>query len=105
MTTIIVVLIGIGVTFIASSLDCSPIRETFTKIVSNQQVDWSASLPETIARCQQPGPQGGQLPTGRNVLPPGQPSSSVAPDKNNQCPQGYAYYHPPGATKGRCIKF
>src|SRR5215469_59307 len=57
MTTIIVVLIGIGVVFIASSLDCTPIKDTFTKIVSNQAIDWTGTQ-----NCQ-------QASTG-NVSPP-----------------------------------
>lgn len=41
MTVVMVLILGLGLVFIASSLDDSPIVETFKKIVSGQQIDWS----------------------------------------------------------------
>lgn len=43
MTFIIVVLLGAGVIFVASSLDNTPIIQTFQKIVSGGTIDWSGS--------------------------------------------------------------
>lgn len=43
MTFIIVVLLGAGVIFVASSLDNTPIVQTFQKIISGEAVDWTGS--------------------------------------------------------------
>jgi len=43
MTVVMVLLIGAGALLIASSLDCTSIKDTFTKIASGQVVDWSGT--------------------------------------------------------------
>ena len=43
MTLLVVVLLGIGVIFIGSALDNTPIRTTFGKIISGQPVDWTGA--------------------------------------------------------------
>lgn len=50
MTAITVILIGAGILFIASAIDCSPIGKTFMKIIGNQPIDWSgkANCPESV---------------------------------------------------------
>ena len=87
MTTIIVVLIGIGVVFIASSLDCTPIRETFNAIVTNQAIDWSgtkncqANIPSAISET----PSGAQYPTRSPINVP----ATAQPVSPGKCPTGY----------------
>lgn len=43
MTIVAVILLGIGIIFIASSLDNTPIVQTFQKIISGQKINWSGS--------------------------------------------------------------
>lgn len=102
MTTIIVVLIGIGVTFIASSLDCTPIRDTFSKIVSNQPIDWTGTQ-----NCQANIPQEPYVPA------PGQAPSSATIGAGTQgrlknpCPDGtcncYTSYTPVLVSNGKIM--
>lgn len=93
MTTIVVVLIGIGVVFIASSLDCTPIRDTFTAIVTNQSVDWSGTK-----NCQANVPGLPSTPAA-NVGKAEQQAygPAVTPAKpGKQCPSGYIYIEATG---------
>ena len=43
MTFIVTFLVGAGVLLIASSLDCSPLKDTFLALVQNKPIDWSGS--------------------------------------------------------------
>lgn len=54
MTIVAVILIGTGVLFIASSLDNTPIVQTFQKIISGQFIDWSGTGQIGPAQVTQP---------------------------------------------------
>lgn len=43
MTIVMVLVLGLGLVFIASSLDDTPILQTFQKIMSGQKINWSGS--------------------------------------------------------------
>lgn len=91
MTTIVVVLIGIGVVFIASSLDCTPIRETFNTIVTNQSIDWTGTK-----NCQ-------GLVTNQAPPEPGDPSFKpviASPLPSGRCPDGYIF----NSSLNKCVK-
>ena len=95
MTTIIVVLIGIGVVFIASSLDCTPIKDTFTKIVTNQSVDWSgkncpSNVPELPGLPSTPAENVGKAE--QQAVGP----AVTAAKPGKQCPSGYKYIEATG---------
>lgn len=83
MTTIIVVVVGIGVVFIASSLDCTPIRDTFTAIVTNQPVDWSGTKNCTATIPRTPT-QGAPATIGA-----GTQGRLINPNPDGTCPSGY----------------
>jgi hypothetical protein len=63
MTFTTTILIGVGILFIASALDDTPILDTARKIISGQTIDWtggsgsntSGSLPNTPTTPQNPG--------------------------------------------------
>jgi hypothetical protein len=41
MTLVVTVILGVGILFIASALDNTPLKDTFLKIINNQSIDWS----------------------------------------------------------------
>jgi hypothetical protein len=47
MTLTVTVLLGIGVLFIASALDNTPLVQTTQKILSNQPIDWTGASGST----------------------------------------------------------
>lgn len=79
MTTIITILIGAGVLFIASGLECQPLVSTFQKIISNQAIDWSGSAACSTATS--------ASTTGTTPNPVSTPKT--APNAVGQCPPGY----------------
>lgn len=61
MTFLNVSLIGVGLIFIASSLDNSSLRDTFLKIVNGETINWSGdnSIPGVKSKSIQDTPQQG----------------------------------------------
>jgi hypothetical protein len=90
VTTIVVVLIGIGVLFIASSLDCTPLKDTFTKIVNNQAVDWSGKSVNCPGATTTPAQNVAAAQT--QAYGP----SAVPSTGKQQCPAGYIYVQADG---------
>jgi hypothetical protein len=84
MTTVVTVLFGAGILFIASALECQPLVDTFQKIINGDTIDWSGS-----SGC---GTAAGNATEGTL------PSASVtAPNGVGQCPPGYSL-----GTDGQC---
>ena len=84
MTLISTILLGVGIVFIASSLDCTPIISTFQKIINGQLINWSGNS----ANCHSiPG------------VPP-----TTQPGAGNKCPPGYTFMPIAGGTTGTCVK-
>jgi hypothetical protein len=83
VTFIVTFLVGLGGLLIASSLDCSSLKDTFTAIVQNKPIDWTGSKSCTPSG---PGPSGkggasvAACPVGIALIPAG-PSGG--------CPTGY----------------
>lgn len=77
MTTIVTVLFGAGVLFVASALECQSLVATFQKIVNNETIDWSG----------QSGCNGSATTTPTSPNPT--TTGSVAPNAVGQCPPGY----------------
>lgn len=68
MTTVAVVLIGVGVVLIASALDNTPIISTFQKIINGDVINWSGN------------PQGNPTSIGQQTSPPYVPGTGVPPN-------------------------
>jgi hypothetical protein len=94
VTTVVVVLIGVGVMFIASALDCTSIKTTFFKIVQNQAIDWSGSS----ANCNQATvtPPVANAPASIGAGP-----TLINTDANGNCPAGYTRVYVSGG-KAMC---
>lgn len=93
MTTVVVVLIGVGAILIGSSLDCTDIKTTFFKIVQNQPIDWSGSS----ANCNQAvSPPVANAPAGL-----GSGATLINTDANGNCPTGYTKVYVSGG-KAMC---
>lgn len=75
ITILPVILIGAGVLFIASAMDCSDIPSTFQKIISGQKIDW------TGGNCKQQPVQGNPAVVGGGKL--------INPNSDGSCPKGY----------------
>jgi hypothetical protein len=86
MTTIVTVLLGAGVLFIASALECQSLVNTFQKIVSNQTIDWSGQ-----SGCTSGGGSGSPGAT------PGSQPGVTMPNAAGQCQPGYVK-----GTDGKC---
>lgn len=83
MTVITVILIGAGALLIASAMDCTSIKDTFQKIVSNQKVDWSGTQ-----NC-------GSVAANQSA---GNAAIQQAPNaQNGKCPQGQLLF------QGKCL--
>src|SRR5271167_5004332 len=100
MTTVVVILLGVGATLIASALDCTDIKTTFLKIVQNQSIDWSgnsANCNPAASTSTITAPAGSAAAVGQAQTAsygPGQ----VAPTSPGQCPPGYVYV----VATGKC---
>jgi hypothetical protein len=81
MSTVVVVLIGVGAILIGSALDCTDIKTTFMKIVQNQPIDWSGSS----ANCN----QAVSAPVANAPASIGSGATLIAPDASGNCPAGY----------------
>src|SRR5215831_1760937 len=83
MTTVVVILIGIGGTLIASAIDCTPIASTFMKIIQGGTIDWTGTQ-----NCQGTIPQ---APTSGSsaTIGSGTQGRLRNPNPDGTCPQGY----------------
>lgn len=84
MTMIATVLIGVSVLLIASGLDGSSLKDTFTKIINNLPVDWTGTANTSDVHII--GTTPGNLPL------------TVSASRSKTCPPGYTY----NATRGLC---
>jgi len=71
MTTISVILLGVGVLFIASALDNSSLQDTFRAIVNGNPIDWSGGKSDYVQQkgYNKPPSSGAKIPQP-NGLPP-----------------------------------
>lgn len=103
-TILVVILLGVGFLLVASSLDCTPIIDTFQKIIGRQTdlIDWSGN--KSTNPCKGTGGAsvasiGGNQPpidvcTGKIQCPPGQVPVGVAGVGCvcvNTCPPGFQW--------------
>lgn len=70
MTTVAVIMIGVGVLFIASSLDNSSLQATFLKIIHNESIDWTGGTDYVQAKGYNKPPSSGAKIPQPNGLPP-----------------------------------
>jgi hypothetical protein len=62
MTMVPVVLIGVGVIFIASALDGTPIIQTIQKILTGQAINWAGTNPSTSSTTSKTTPPPTKVP-------------------------------------------
>jgi hypothetical protein len=58
MTFVVVVVFGLGVILIGSSLDNTPILATIVKILNGTALDWTGKAPSTTPPGETPPPKG-----------------------------------------------
>ena len=93
MTTVVVILLGVGTILIGSALDCTDIKTTFMKIVQNQPIDWSGSS----ANCN----QAVSPPVANAPASLGSGATLINTDANGNCPAGYTKVYVSGG-KAMC---
>jgi len=81
MTIAVVILIGMGGLLISSAIDCTPLLQTFQKIISSQAVDWSGAK-----NC--PANTGQATPNAPATIGAGIQGRLINPRPDGTCPAG-----------------